>query len=536
MKKAQIEREPRFGDATAFFVFAICALIALIFGVIFCHGVSPLFFANTVNGIIMTFFSFSVGIGVNLLGKVKEPTLSRLSLVIASIGCTGFFYGVAEFLLSTYLAFPMSLFYHRIFASVHIIVTCFDTFIFGGRWFSGNKSKVTIYVVLLIISLVLSVVLYGIAGMIFINPNGPSDIALGIISGYLPWVAAWMFFVWKPLADVFGEVRALMKMSLITRGIVYLILCLLFGALCCGIGVGLTFVENAKMDMSSLTAIPIGLRVMFGGVTAWYSYTPALLITHYTDNLLKEHPLVPVDLSEKRSGRKGMVKNQKQSQKGTRCLKRMGMIFSFVVVGYICYHGILGGLNMCGYGVPYYIAGDEAMSLMIAVILFIHAHITQCYGLSVIVDPNAPEGSKTPQEDKSKTNGNEGMTQISSIHSQPPKETNVQQNNASGWSLGGETVMRGNGAGTTSEILQPNDATSVITPPSSAMTTYSQGMLTPSLGYPNQSGTQLMVGSAMSGFNSQYSSDPSTMMGGGAGMFFPSMNYQIGSPSPQPPS
>ncbi|KAH7823943.1 uncharacterized protein MONOS_2586 [Monocercomonoides exilis] len=308
----------------------------------------------------MTFFSFSVGIGINLLGKVKEPTLSRLSLVVASFGCTA---------------------------------TCFDTFIFGGRFFSGIKNKAAVYVILLIISLVLSIVLYGVAGMIFFNPRNPSIIALGIISGYLPWVAAWMFFIWKPLADVFGEVRALMKMSLITRGIVYLVLSLLFGALCCGIGVGLTFVENAKMDMSSVTAIPIGLRVMFGGITAWYSYTPALLIAHYTDNLLKEHPLVPVDLSEKRSGRKGMVKNQKQSQKGTRCLKRMGMIFSFIIVGYICYHGILGGLNMSGYGVPYYFAGDEGMSLMIAVILFIHAHITQCYGLSVVVDPNAQQGN-----------------------------------------------------------------------------------------------------------------------------------------------
>jgi hypothetical protein len=231
---------------------------------------------------------------------------------------------------------------------------------------------------------------------------------LGIIASYFQWVDLMMFFIYIPMKDVFGEMRFFMKMGLGGRGVVYLILSFIVAIFPVAIVFGVTFLPSVKTDYSEADAWPIEYRLLHACAVGSYGWTPVMLVAKYTDNFIPDHPIQAVDLTDKKGGRKGMVKNAKPSQRGARFRLRFLCIFGFIIVGYICYHSLCMPLNFFGYGLPYFCAGEEALNYMVAALFFAHSQITLCFGLSVPVDPQAATGkgkktTEAPQDERSGT-------------------------------------------------------------------------------------------------------------------------------------
>ncbi|KAK2948271.1 hypothetical protein BLNAU_16807 [Blattamonas nauphoetae] len=390
MRRTKVEYEPRFGACTPALAFALATTVTMIACICFFHICGSAFYYTILSPFCTYYFVFVTGLGLNCMGKIRDPTMDKYHLAVDAFGLTCFFFFPFYFVLSGLTLHPHL--YYRLTAALIFFMMNFDTLLFQGKIFACFKSASVRMFVMIIIGFVLGTVIYLLASLeIFHTTMTPLPIVSSALAAFFFWVDLCMIFVHFPMGDVFGETKAIMKMGPAARGFVYLLLCMGMAILFAGIVVGITFIFN--QTIVGVGALTLEDRFLHAFTVASYGFTPVILIAKYTDNYIPEFPLVPVDFNDKRGSRKAL-KNQKVSQKGKRMRRRFRDIFSFMIVGYLSYHFICVAAGFCGgkypttdFNVIY--NGDESVVMLVAGLLSAHALCTLCCFLVKPVDPNA---------------------------------------------------------------------------------------------------------------------------------------------------
>lgn len=103
-----------------------------------------------------------------------------------------------------------------------------------------------------------------------------------------------------------------MKLGVGIRGIFYLLIAICCAILNIGVCVGVTFLDSFSFDEA--TGLSLEDRFYIPLTVSCHAWIPLVLQDVYTDNYVKEHPILPVDLNDKARGqRKGVAKNAKPS-------------------------------------------------------------------------------------------------------------------------------------------------------------------------------------------------------------------------------
>lgn len=174
----------------------------------------------------------------------------------------------------------------------------------------------------------------------------PIKITVGLLPSYISWLAFAGFVVYYSMRDVFAESPFLVRMGGIGRGFCYFFMVFFFPILPIAIIFGATFLIDFSMDV-----MPLEQRLSMAFIPSLFGYSAVVLMQKYSDNFTADHPVQPVDLNQgKKGGRKGLSKNQKPSESGTRCCKRLAVILGAIIAGYFAAHWVVGGpLHIAGY-------------------------------------------------------------------------------------------------------------------------------------------------------------------------------------------
>lgn len=392
MKKGQIELEFRFGEYGG----PIAFIIASVFSTLLCfilqkiHG--PNFYMYKISEGMLYLMAFTLSTGTLLANKMREPSFVNWHLAFLSLGMTIVFYGTGDYILRNLGPLEnigIVPFYHRLFFALHVICMHFDVCLFGGKITGCFKKATQRYIILLVISTVLSVVLYLLAlGGVFKRDSTQDNyMLLAIIPTYLQWVAISILLIGGPLKDIFGEMAGFMRMGPGGRGVIFLLLAVCpFTLISLVLFAGPAFLgvpafKEPFISRAIFTAYNIGL----------YMFTPIYLMQCYTDNFLKDFPFQAADLSEgKRSTRKTASKTAKPSQKGKRMWSRIGVIYGGAIVGFFTYRFGLRGFSLVGssgsdswlytFQTDFFF-GDEGLAGLVASLIIGYGLFTKAYFL-----------------------------------------------------------------------------------------------------------------------------------------------------------
>lgn len=183
---------------------------------------------------------------------------------------------------------------------------------------------------------------------LFVNGTALSntvDFTIGFLPAYFSWMAFAGFVIYYPMRDVFGESPFLVRLGVLPRGFCYLLIIFLVPICPIAIIFGLGFLKNFSFDEFTLPQ-----RFSNAFIPSLFGWSAIILMQKYSDNFTVDHPVQQVDLNQgKKGGRKGLSKNQKPSESGIRCCKRLGVIIGAVIVGYLAAHWIVVPMHICGH-------------------------------------------------------------------------------------------------------------------------------------------------------------------------------------------